>query len=396
VAAPRVTSTSSSASTCSELSIIASGVCRTWNSALQQMSDRIRRKATVRDIASETGLSIATVSRVLNNHAHVAARTRELVQQAVERLGARAPSPRTDSERLSTTPTAVYVRCPYPLTGHFGLIVSSIAETIQLHGRQLVLDAGKTAQHDEVLSALPHRTDIAGAILIRPPEPRKRLGGLRDAGFPFVIADPCSAVPRDIPAVSAAHFRGGRTVTQHLAELGHRRIGVLAGPHKGLAGRDRLAGHVSALADIGVLAESSLIRIADPATAFGCQAAGELLDLPHRPTAIVGFNDTMALGALAAAAERRIRVPRDLSVTCFEDSELAQAARPQLTILREPLEEIGRMAAGLLIRQLDRHPLHALHVELPAELLIRESTGPARNTPVTGPNETPHARSTGL
>ena len=100
-------------------------------------------RATVRDIAAETGVSIATVSRVLNQSGSVAPRTRELVEQAVERLGIRAPSPRGGSPK--PVGGAVFVRCPYVLTDYFGLIVSSIAETLDRHGRQLVLNAGQGA-----------------------------------------------------------------------------------------------------------------------------------------------------------------------------------------------------------------------------------------------------------
>lgn len=115
---------------------------------------------------------------------------------------------------------------------------------------------------------------------------------------------------------------------------------------------------------------------AEPTTAFGYRAAGELLDLPRRPTALVGFNDKAAVGALAAAAERGMRVPADLSVTGFDDIDLAQATTPRLTTVRQPLEEMGRMAVSLLARLLERHQLEALHVELTPELVIRESTGP--------------------
>src|SRR6202035_5377349 len=118
-------------------------------------------RITVRDIAAATGVSIATVSRVLNDHANVAPHTRDLVRRAVEQLG--TPSVR------STAQGAVYVRCPYLLTDYFGLIVSSIAETLELHGRQLVLDAGEASQQATVLPTLAGRPGIAGAILILPP-----------------------------------------------------------------------------------------------------------------------------------------------------------------------------------------------------------------------------------
>jgi LacI family transcriptional regulator len=336
------------------------------------MASRVRGRSTVRDIATATGVSIATVSRVLNEHPHVAPHTRELVLRAVEQLG--TPSPRSASVR--TTPGAVYLRCPYLLTDYFGLIISSIAETLELHGRQLVLDAGEASQQAAVLPTLAGRAGIGGAILILPPEPGDHLVALRARGFPFVVVDPRTPVPRDIAAVSAAHSAGARSVTSHLVELGHRRIGVLAGPHNWLAGQARLAGHASALADVGVLPTAALSRSGEPTMQFGYQAAGQLLDLPERPTALVGFNDKAAVGALAAATQRGLRVPADLSVAGFDDIDLAQATSPMLTTVRQPLQEMGRIAVSLLIRLLDRHLLEALHVELATELVIRGSTGP--------------------
>ena len=335
------------------------------------------RRVTVRDIAAHTGVSIATVSRVLNGRAHVAPETRELVEQAAERLRARSFSaaPHTGSAR--TAQGAVYVRCPYILTDYFGLIVSSIAETLALHGRAVVLDAGTAEQRATVLPSLPLQPGIAAAIVILPPEPSEQLAALRARRFPFVVVDPRTPPPRDIAAVSAAHFAGARSITAHLVQLGHRRIGMVAGPHNWLAGQARLAGHASALAEAGVLHPAELSRAGEPTVGFGHQAAGELLDLPQRPTALACFNDKTAVGALAAASERGLRVPEDLSVTGFDDIDLAQATSPMLTTVRQPLAEMGRMAVSLLIRLLDGHQVDALHVELATDLIVRGSTGPA-------------------
>ncbi len=336
------------------------------------------RRVTVRDIAAQTGVSIATVSRVLNGQDHVAPETRDLVRTAAERL--RAGSPAAPGPARAPA-GAVYLRCPYLLTDYFGLIVSAVAETLALHGRAVLLDAGTAAQQASVLPSLASRPGIAGAIVILPPEPGEQLAALRTRGFPLVVVDPRTPVPRDIAAVSAAHFAGARSMTAHLAGLGHRRIGVIAGPHNWLAGQARLAGHASALADAGVLHPAELTRAGEPTTEFGYRAAGELLARPVRPTALVCFNDKTAVGALAAAAERGLRVPGDLSVTGFDDIDLAQAASPALTTVRQPLAEMGRMAVSLLIRLLDRHQVDALHVELATELIVRGSTGPALGGP---------------
>ncbi|MBB5867711.1 LacI family transcriptional regulator [Allocatelliglobosispora scoriae] len=331
-------------------------------------------RATVRDIAAQTGVSIATVSRVLNGQDNVAPHTRDLVRRAVDELGAQAPAPRSQGAPRSAE--AVFVRCPYLLTDYFGLIVSSIAETLDLHGRHMILDAGEPAAAKRALVDLHARAGISGAILILPPEPVEEIIALRARKVAFVVVDPRTPLPGDIVAVSAAHAAGARRLAAHLIELGHRRIGVIGGPDEWMASDARLAGHGSALADAGLLLQPELHRSVHPTTEDGYRAACHLLDLPDRPTALVGFNDKIAVGALRAAAERRLRVPQDLSVAGFDDIELSRATSPLLTTVRQPLQEMGRMAVTQLLRLQERHRLDALHVDLATELVIRESTGP--------------------
>ncbi|QMU75653.1 LacI family transcriptional regulator [Streptacidiphilus sp. PB12-B1b] len=340
---------------------------------------------TVRAVAAEAGVSIATVSRVINGHAQVAPQTRELVRRALERLeppAARAGAPRP------ARPGAVYVYCPYVLTDYFGVIVTSVADTLALHGRGLVLGAGESAREGDVLTALAQDRSIAGAVLILPPEPGEEIERLRTAGFPFVVVDPRTALPREIASVSAANVAGARSVTAHLTALGHRRIGVIGGPTEWLTSESRMVGHVSALADTGLLSTPELRRSVEPTTGNGYRAACELLDLGDRPTALVAFNDKVAVGILRAAHERGLRVPQDLSVTGFDDSDLSRSTLPTLTTVRQPLEEMGRMAVSLLVRLLDAHTVDTLHVELATHLVARDSTGPVPGSGVsagTGP-----------
>ncbi|MEV1178037.1 substrate-binding domain-containing protein, partial [Nonomuraea sp. NPDC049784] len=140
----------------------------------------------------------------------------------------------------------------------------------------------------------------------------------------------------------------------------------------------RLAGYTASLADAGMLLVPELVRnVPEPSTEHGYLAASELLDLPDRPTALVAFNDKMAVGALWAAAERGLSVPGDLSVAGFDDIDVSRATSPALTTVRQPLQEMGRMAVTLLMRLLSRHAVEALHVSLETELIVRGSTGPA-------------------
>ncbi|WP_211257833.1 LacI family DNA-binding transcriptional regulator [Lentzea albidocapillata] len=331
---------------------------------MERKIEHVKQRASLRDIAAETGVSIATVSRVLNDHVSVAPRTRDLVLQAIERRRQETPT------RLRT----VYVRCPYVLTDYFGLIVSSIAETLKLHGLRLLLDAGESGQHSDALKALPREAGLDAAILILPPEEGDELVALSESGFPFVVVDPRTPPPPDIAAISAAHSSGARAVADHLIGLGHRDIAVIAGPEEWLAGDARLAGHRAALAKAGVLLTPDRLRHVEPTVAHGKRAAAELLDLEPRPTAIVCFNDKVAVGTLQAARERGLRVPEDLSVAGFDDIDLAEATNPGLTTVRQPLQEMGRIAVTQLMRVLDGHQPEALHIELATTLVVRDST----------------------
>ncbi|MEV6285630.1 LacI family DNA-binding transcriptional regulator [Kribbella sp. NPDC051770] len=329
----------------------------------------VEPRTTLRDIAAETGVSIATVSRVLNDHENVAPRTRDLVLQAVARRNA--------GDEPAESLGAVHVRCPYLLTDYFGLIVSSIAETLALHGRRLILDAGESGQETDVLSGLPEQDGVDGAILILPPESARELTVLSRSGFPFVVVDPRQPLPPDVAAVSAAHASGANAVVAHLTGLGHRDIAVIAGPEEWLATDARMVGHRAALAAAGTLLPPTRIRYVHPTIEDGREAADQLLDLHPRPTAVVCFNDKVAVGTYHAARARGLTVPGDLSITGFDDIDLSAAIDPPLTTVRQPLQEMGRIAVTQLMRFLDGHQPEALHLELATQLVVRGSTGPA-------------------
>ncbi|MFC1408880.1 LacI family DNA-binding transcriptional regulator [Streptacidiphilus sp. N1-12] len=336
---------------------------------VQQTSSPAGSGATVRDLAARLGLSAATVSRALNGRAHVAEETRRRVQEAAGQLGSPAAQPRP---RPRSGP--VLVRCPYELTDYFGPIVSSVAETLRVHGREVLLDAGNAGYHDTVLRRLPARRDIAGAVLILPPEEPAELEALRASGTPFAVIDPRVRVPRDVLSVAAANAAGAQEATAHLAALGHRRIGVVSAAPALAASDARMTGHATALAQVGALVDPALVRAGEPVAATGYALGGELLDLPQRPTAVVCFNDKVAVGVLQAAAERGLRVPRDLSVVGFDDSDVSRATTPRLTTVRQPLLEMGSLAASALVRILEGHRAEALHIELATQLIVRDST----------------------
>ncbi|GAA3622849.1 LacI family DNA-binding transcriptional regulator [Microbacterium awajiense] len=333
----------------------------------------VRPRATVREVADRTGLSIATVSRVLNGNARVAAPTRERVLEALIDLGSAAPFARAG---LRAGDAPIFVRCPYELTDYFGLIVTAVAEELAARDRPMVLDAGESSQQRHPLGNLPLRVDCAGAILILPPEDTSELTQLRRHGFPFVIVDPRTPPPTDSVVVSAAHLRGAQRLTEHLLELGHRRIGLLAGPDEWLASRERLSGHVAALGQAGMLQDPQLTQSIRPTIDEGRAAASRLLSQPEPPTALVCFNDKVAVGALLSAQDAGLSVPEDLSIVGFDDSEISRVTRPDITTVRQPLGELGRAGVAHLMRLIDGAPIDEVRVELSTRLIIRGSSGP--------------------
>jgi LacI family transcriptional regulator len=217
-----------------------------------------------------------------------------------------------------------------------------------------------------------------GAILMLPEESAEELRMLQRQGFPFVVVAPREAPPEGIACVAAMHASGAKQATEHLLELGHRRIGAIAGAQGWYATEERLLGFRAALAGAGILLDPELIVYSDWRIPQGMQAAEQLLALSDPPTAIFGFNDNVAIGALHAAHRRGLSVPDDLSVVGFDDTEPARIVTPQLTSVRQPLAEMGRMGVSLLVRLIEGQRVDALRLELATKLVVRDSTAPPR------------------
>ena len=327
---------------------------------------------TIRQVAEAAGVSIATVSRVVNNHADVSGETRETVERVLRERGYPAGARR--SRPASTGLVGVTMPVVHP--GYFAQILSGAAEALYEHGLRAVL--GPTRHSHERETSLVEQLasgDADGAILVLPEESAEELRALSEHGFPFVVVDPRTDVPDGIPVVRAAHSSGATQATRHLLSLGHRRIGVIAGPEGWVATQERLRGYHAALAGVGVLPDPSLERYANFRADGGRAAAAALLDLKQPPTAVFAFNDGMAVGVMREAAARGLRVPGDLSVVGFDDTLEATVTVPALTTVRQPLAELGRTAVSVLLRQLNDRHFEPLRIELETRLVPRDSTG---------------------
>ena len=334
-----------------------------------------RGRVTIRDIAGLAGVSVATVSRVMNGRGDVAPETRELVQRIVREHGYTTSRAARGLSAGRTGLIGATVPLVYP--AYFSFILSGAAEALSERDMRLVLCPTQHEHAREVtlLERMMHGT-TDGGLLILPQESSDELETLLMHGYRFVVVDPLQPLNENIPAVSCAHSAGADAAIKHLLELGHRRIAAITGPRGWVATEDRLRGYNAALAAAGILPDPALVQETNFEIEQGRRAARHLLDLHDRPTAIFAFNDNVAIGVLQAARERGIRVPEELSVVGFDDVEAAEIVTPPLTTVRQPLAEMGRMAVSLLERLIEGQRIEGLHVELRTQLVVRQTTAP--------------------
>lgn len=334
-------------------------------------------RVTIREIADLAGVSIATVSRVMNGHSDVSAETRDLVTRIVREHGYATNRSARGLSAGRTGLVGVLVPLVYPV--YFSAILAGAAEALYEQELRLVLSPTQHEHDREVtlLDRLIHgMTD--GALIVLPEESSAELSRLVEQGYRFVVVDPRLPLDEEIPSVSAAHASGADQAMQHLLELGHRRIAAITGPRGWVATEERRRGYHAALAAHGILPDPELEQEADFEIEPGRVAARRLLDLADPPTAIFAFNDNLAIGAIQAARERGVGVPEDLSIVGFDDVEPSTIVTPALTTVRQPLAEMGRTAVSLLMRLLERQRFETLRIELATRLVVRESTGPVR------------------
>jgi LacI family transcriptional regulator len=216
-----------------------------------------------------------------------------------------------------------------------------------------------------------------GVILVVTELPRAQRRQVEELRIPIVVVDPVGNPDPAIPSVGATNWHGGIAATQHLLELGHRRIGILTGPDDMLCSRARLDGYRAALEQAGISSDPALERAGDFHHGTGFTGTVELLALPDPPTAIFACSDLQALGAYEAIRRAGLQVGRDVSVVGFDDLPSAGWAAPPLTTVRQPLSEMAGVAARIVLQGAEAVlPGGTQRLELATELVVRESTAP--------------------
>jgi LacI family transcriptional regulator len=334
-------------------------------------------RAAIRDIAERAGVSLATVSRVLNGRPDVSATTRAAVLQVVREAG--YVSNRV--ARASYESAMIALSVPYIRGEYITEVITGAVDALYERGARLLIcpaHAFPTQAAPLAERLMQGATD--GAVLLSPSESNDELDALFQSGYPFVVIDPLTPMPDRIPVVASANWAGARLAAEHLIALGHTRIGLVTGPAHWTASVDYRAGYQASLVAAGLPLNATLVRVADPSIAGGIDAAEDLLTKARTLSAVIAMNDSIALGVLRAAGERGLGVPADLSIVGCGDFELASIVSPALTTIQQPLQGIGRVAIDVLHRMLNRKPLYATRVELSARLIVRGTTAAPRGT----------------
>jgi DNA-binding LacI/PurR family transcriptional regulator len=331
------------------------------------------RPVTIAYIAESAGVSVPTVSKVINGKSGVSAATRARVEELVTRYGYRRPSGANRSNvvelvfrELASMWAVEIIRGVERVARehHVGVMVSEFG----LH------DAAPSAW-DDTVSRRPRC--VLSVAQLSDAEREE----LRAKGIPFVVFDPTTELPDDVPFVGATNWSGGRAATRHLTELGHRRVAMVAGPEDVLFCCARLDGYRSAMRAAGLAADPGLVVHADLTVEDGRAAARRLLARPDRPTAIFAANDLQALGVYQAAREAGLRVPGDLSVVGFDDLPVVAWVDPPLTTVHQPLTEMAVAATELALTLGQGEEAPRTGLEIATTLTVRDSTAPPPRTP---------------
>ncbi|HEU5014714.1 MAG TPA: substrate-binding domain-containing protein [Roseiflexaceae bacterium] len=332
---------------------------------------------TIQDVAAHAGVSAMTVSRVINQPARVAARTRARVEQSIRELGF-VPNALAQSLLRGRTHTLALLVSDIS-NPFFTQVARGVEDVAQRNGYTVIFgnsDESVEKERQYIQALLGRRIDGL-LITTSSHSSHAMLDLLARHEKPFVLID------RSIDGVQADSvvgdsIGGARTLTNHLLTLGHRRIAIIHGPAAVPTAIDRRRGYEEALRAHGIAPDPTLIVEGNFKRDGGYRAAQQLLALPpeQRPTAVFADNNFHAIGLIEALREAQLRVPEDMAVVCFDDIELASALHPFLTVVAQPARTFGTIAMQFLLERLDgTESPPPRKVVLPPEFIVRESCG---------------------
>lgn len=327
---------------------------------------------TIRDVAQRAGVSISTVSRVLNNSASVDEAKRRRVEQAAFELGY-SPNPAALS-LLGQSTGGIAVLLPYIAGDFFSEFLDGIDRVTSENGYFLIVSSSHRSvkEFQAVIQGVNRRVD--GLIIMSTEVCAKTVRNWLPADLPVVFVN-TDVESTEVESVNFDNEGGAYRLTEHLIEQGHRRVAFLKGPEGAHDGIQRFAGFRAALQAHGIEHDPALAFPGDYTMDSGLAAVPALLAADPRPTALFAANDLSAFGILSGLREAGLDVPGDLALAGFDDIPLAQFASPSLTTVRVPVREMGQCAIERLLSRIKQEDgvAHGLSV-LPTEVIVREST----------------------
>lgn len=342
-----------------------------------------RKKApTIRQVAEASGVSIATVSRVLSGRGKVSPELSEKVKQAVADLDFKPNRVARGLRRQTTQTVGVIVtdiQNPF-----FTSVLQSIERVLESSGYVMLLcNSDEQPAREKVHLATLQAEGVAGIIIAPTRGEPERYQPVIDNGTPMVTID------REVPdlradCVTVNNYDASISAANHLISLGHRKIGLIAGPNHATTSVSRKKGYIQALRDAGIGHTSDYIQTADYKQRGGYEAMCKILRLADPPTAVMVLNNLMTLGALQAIRENRLSVPDDIILLGFDDMPWAVCLQPPLTVVAQPTYALGEAAAQLLVERIHNPSRPVRKLMLEASLIVRASTAgvgsPATNT----------------
>lgn len=327
--------------------------------------------STIQDVAREAGVSVATVSRVMNNSPSVSDITRERVLEAIKKLDYQ---PNLLGRNLRRTETRmILVLLPNIANPFYSRIVKGAEDVAHKNGYNIMLCNTDSDKNREKLYLDLLKNRLSDGVIFMASELSK--DELMETGRNFPVVQCCEHKEgAGVSHVSIDNLAAAYKAVKHLISLGHTRIGMISSKNNFLSTIHRELGYKKALDDSGIDFDPSLIKYGDYGFKSGLRAAKQFLDMEDRPTAIFAISDTMAVGVIKAAGEAGLKVPDDIAVAGFDNISLASMCEPPLTTISQPKYDLGCTAMDLLLRQIRGELKEPEKVLLEYELIIREST----------------------
>ncbi len=337
----------------------------------------------IREVAEHAGVSVATVSRALQQPERVSPKTRARVMDAVQATGYK-PNLMAVKFRSGKTHNLV-VLVPTVANVFFARVISGMQEAAAEQGYALLLaNTLGDSRVEEDYAKMVQTSQADGLIQLRAANPFDDAMTNAQGLLPMVNAcEVLDAIP--CPTVTLDNRAAARAMTEHLLALGHTRIAMIKGPQASPLTRERLAGYRDALTHAGISYDETLLFPGDFTLSAGYQAAGSILQTGDRPTAVFCENDETAIGAMQRLKQAGLRVPEDISVAGFDDIAFAAYCDPPLTTIAQPAEEFGRTAVSQLLDVLSGRTRRAPKIIIPFDLVVRQSTGPAPDPTISTP-----------